>query len=180
MMRVDEHIPVWERPSSYAGHNPEGDYVVISQHRDSDALVRSNYTRIYTDVLAKAVELGQPAGIDIDPDLPNDRQWVYSFRASHWAVGWIEYVILRNAAPDDLVTYVGEIRAKLDDYPVYDEDHFSELEHTETQEYWSAMDLKERIAAIRDSKSDLSIFAARRDSLGDIDDNGSLYDWLRS
>jgi hypothetical protein len=177
-MRVDEHIPVWEQPSSYAGHSPVGDYVVVSQHRDSTALTRSNYTRIYADVIAKAIELGQPAGIDIDPELPNDQQWVYSFRASHWAVGWVEYVILRKAAPDDLVTYVGEIRAALDDYPVYDEDHFSNLEHEEAEEYWRGLDIKGRIEAIVESHAPVSIFAARRDYTP-ANDDGHLHEYLR-
>lgn len=175
-IKVDAKIPVWQQPSSYAGHSPNGDYVVYSRHRDSDGLERSNYDRILEDVLDKAIELGQPAGIDVDPNDTNEKQWVYTFRASHWAVGWVEYIILRKEAPDDLVTYVGEIREKLDNYPVYDEDHYSNLEHEEAAEYWSQLDVKERIAVIKDSGSEISIFAARRSSLPDSD---RIWDWIR-
>lgn len=174
-IRVDERLPIWERPRDYGGHSPDGDYIVYTQHRDSSALERSNYRRILEDVGKKAVELGQREGLLGDP-VEGETQWVYTFRAGHWAVGWVEYIILKQVCPDDLVIYVGEIRARLADYPVYDEDDFSNLEHEEVCEYWSGLDLKGRIEAIKDSHADLSIFAARHDS---VPDDSHLYDWLR-
>jgi hypothetical protein len=175
-MIVDEHIARWEQPSSYAGHNPVGDYIVYAQHRDSGSVDRSNYARILEDVVTKAIEHGQRPGIEKDP-IAGETQWVYTFRASHWAVGWVEYIILKQVCPDELVTLVGEIRANLADYPVYDEDHLSTLEFNEATEYWAELDVKERLAVIKDSGARISRFAARR---SELPDNDQIFEWVRS
>lgn len=178
-MIIDEHIPRWSDPGSYAGHNPEGSYIVAQQHRDSNTIVRSNYERIFADVLAKARELGQAEGAEQSPPDPKDgKAWrLYAFRASHWAVGWIDYIILTQNAPDALVIQVAEIYERLNDYPVYDEDHLSTLEYNEAAEYWAGLDVKERLAVIADSHAQISRFAARR---SELPDNDRVFDWVRS
>ena len=50
---------------------------------------------------------------------------------------------------------------KLDDYPVLDEDHYSELEWYEAQEYWDQSSLRDRIEMC--VSAGLSGFAARRE-----------------
>ena len=177
-MYVSEKLPRWEHPSSYAGHSPDGDYMICGQSRDSDALERSNYERIFQDLVKKARELGQPEGLETDYH-DDPKQYVYDWRAHHWAVGWVEQVILKASAPEELIKMAEEIRDALDGYPVYDESHFSELEWTECEEYWNRCSVKERIEIIKESGSSASIFAARRDYSGIEDDNGSIHDWLR-
>ncbi len=86
----------WEHPDSYAGFSPDGDYILVTKHRDSGTLDRSNYTRIYADMDALADSFPEPTDGD---EYRTD--WVYSWRASHWAVGWVEYVMLRQDAPVD-------------------------------------------------------------------------------
>lgn len=151
----------WEHPSDYGGYSPEGHYVIAVQTRGSDALERSNYECIFKDLGA----------VRDDRDAP-----VHDFRASHWACGWVEYIIVRSDAPQKTLDQAAETIAALSDYPVYNEDHFSELEWTESEEYWAGMSIGERIGYLRDSG--LSIFAARSDGIPQ-DDDGTLYEMLR-
>ena len=60
-MNAIEHLPefAWKTPQHYAGFSPIGDYVLCTQHRDSDALSRSNWIRICEDFGAEAYD-GKP------------------------------------------------------------------------------------------------------------------------
>ncbi len=176
-MYQSESLTRWKHPDSYAGHDPIGDYQVCGQSRDSDALERSNYVRIFQDMLKKAIELGQPEGLQSDYLEDEPKQWVYDFRAHHWAVGWVEQVILRASAPEELIKFLEEIRDALADYPVYDESHFSELEYEEANEYWASCPVKERYELIKEWAPEVSIFAARHASVPSND--GRLDEILR-
>ena len=167
-----QHLDQWERPSYYGGFNPVGDYVIYGQHRDSNALTRSNYQRIFEDLIAYAEKLGcQNNGIDGEEE---ESDMVYDFRASHWAVGWCETILICNNAPQALIDYADEINAAMSDYPVYDESHYSELEWDEVQTYWESLAISERVEYIRDGGG--NIFAARLDYLSEnADPSGSVF-----
>lgn len=168
----------WKHPESYGGHSPVGDYTIVGQHRDSDALARSNYKRIFEDLVKKAIELGQPVDAYTDNQDDEPKQYVYDFNMGHWAVGWVEEVIIRASAPEALIRYAEGIHEALQDYPVYDEEHFSELEHEESSTYWAGMSVRERYDIIKKHGPEASIFAARRDYIPD--NNGGIDDYLRS
>ena len=162
----------WKHPRDYGGFSPDGDYVICTQNRDSSALDRSNYRRIYADLGAQAFD----GGYDVDPET---RPAVYDWRAGHWACGWVEYLCVRHDAPEAVLIQAAEIVSALSDYPVYDESDFSELEYDEACEYWESMSVRERAEMIRDTRCGASMFAARRPELPQ-DDNGSLMESLRS
>lgn len=90
----------------------EGWFIALSQHRDSDALDRSNWTAITDDMFTR---FGDDVAIE---------------RMNHWAVGWVEYLLVKPSTPavDAALTW----KAKLADYPVADEDAYSLLEDSET------------------------------------------------
>ena len=132
---------------AYRTHAP-----VLGQHRDSEALERSNYTVVSTDLLGRfgsKVSAHAPAceavGTDWDAlpcDCPPDVV-VETFR--HWAVGWTESLLVRVDAhrvrPTDLLEPTEawleavEWLEALEAYPVADEDHYSQLELDEACEY---------------------------------------------
>lgn len=105
----------------------------IGQHRDSDALDRSNYRRILED-MTKA----HP-----DEDMgDNVLEWVADFRAGDWAYGWREQIIVRvlydaeeDITPDNITQAFRKImeiyEGLRNDYPIYDEEDYSELEYEE-------------------------------------------------
>lgn len=97
-------------------------------NRDSDTLTRSNFEEQNKE-LEKIEAAAQPASEDAEYlDL-------YSVvRFNHWACGWVEHVLVR---PDSRAAeYVTELAAQLADYPVVNEDAFSELEWNDAAESW--------------------------------------------
>lgn len=117
------------RPDHYFGSWPgtEGFLLTLAMHRDSDALDRSNFEVAQTRLAEVAATL--PA--DDEPDMG----WVTIHRASHWAVGWIEYIWVADT-PKLAEAALAMLNA-LEQYPVLDEMHLSELESTELAEVLS-------------------------------------------
>lgn len=165
-------LAIWETPPDYAGFDPVGHILVASQHRDSDALTRSNYRCAFARLI-------KAAGLEnhIDPDVAEAP--VYDWRAGHWAVGWVEYLMVRPDAPQAVLDEAQAIADELADYPALDEDDWPTLECEEVCRYWSIMSVRHRAEVIRETHCGASIFAARRDELPQ-DDSGALYDWLRA
>jgi hypothetical protein len=156
----------WAHPSDYGGYSPNGEYVITSQSRDSDSLSRSNYERIFEDLK------------ELNPkDWTGGNAPVYDFRAGHWACGWVEYLMVKDNAPDNILIISAEILCALSDYPVYDETHWSELEYNEAGDYWASLNVRDRAELIKETGCGASIFAARYDYLPQ-DDNGSLMESL--
>ena len=85
-------------------------YIVTGQHRDSDALTRSNFRVIHKDLLAR---FGEEA--------------VTVERARNWLVGWSEALLVNPKMPD-AVQAVIDWRERLDGYPVADDEDWSALE----------------------------------------------------
>lgn len=154
----------WETAYSYSGFDPVGDVLVLSMHRDSDVLARSNWA-VGGDLLRDAADASGA------PDS------VYDWRAGHWAVGWVDYLMVKRDAPESVLEAAAEILESLADYPALSDDHWSDLEWTEAADYWAGLSVRDRCHMIRDSGSDASLFAARRDLIPH--DNGAVLEALR-
>src|SRR3989442_2963837 len=102
----------YDDASKYIGERLDG-YFVYSKHRDSDALARSNYECILQDL----------------QKLDLDHVEEHSF--NHWAVGYVDQIVLVADASEAVIRRAEDILTKLADYPVFDEQHWSELEHKE-------------------------------------------------
>lgn len=152
----------WERPDNYGGFSPDGDYVILTRNRDSNVLDACNWEAAYRDMNPDEGESDHPA--------------VYTFRANHWAVGWVDYLMVRADAPEATRIKAGEIIAALGDYGILDEDLYSIRKYDAIVEYWAQSFMTERIEYL--FYAGLSIFAARRDELPE-DPHGRLFDRLR-
>lgn len=128
--------------SAYFGES--GDWLIAcSIHRDSDCLSRSNFEVMQSTLNA----------------LPSVKNWegenhpVSVERFSHWAVGWIDYLAIHpNCA--EAIAEAEKMRARIEDYPVLDETHFSNMEMEEANQVWrDCYSAKERIAYIREHGS---------------------------
>ena len=151
-----QHLKLWTMPESYFGETWPGYYVFLSQHRDSDSLTRSNFECAIA-ALSKVSE---------------DFEIV---RESHWAVGWVEWIAIHQDDSEAL-RLADKMQAKLNDYPVLNEDHWSELEWNEAQNFWERLSIRDRAELC--AEAGLSIFAARRPWIPE-GDNGSIYERLR-
>lgn len=128
--------------SAYWGDN--GDWLIASaMHRDSDCLTCSNFR-----CFEKALKA-----------LPEFKAWDGEFSPvtieefNHWAVGWVQYLIIHPSFTAG-VALAESIRAKLEEYPVLDDEDFSNIETEEANETWkNCYDANERIKYIRDHKS---------------------------
>jgi len=103
------------------------------QNRDSDCLQRSNWHSMLK-------ELG------------GEGKSVQIINCSHWACGWLEYLIVKPGTTKE--KRVQELRDSLEGYPVLDESHYSELEQEEATQTWqNCYDKKERLEYIRENRS---------------------------
>lgn len=176
----------WTKPKHYVGFNPVGDFVVMTQHRDSDSVERCNFEVVQQTlraiVVARAFEDPPEEPLyDAFPSRegalsPRSSGWVYSFSATHCMVGWVEYLMVREDAPESLRRAAGDMLLKLDDYPVLDEDALFTIEFEEACEFWKSMSVRDRVDMLEGTG--ISVFAARRDELP-YDDSGYLMERLR-
>lgn len=155
-----EHLKRWTLPSCYFGAQWPEYYVFLGKTRDSDVLTRANF-----DAGLKAI-----GGEQTDPEKEDPRDegcalaLVKVVRENHWAVGWVEWIAIHESATDAL-TIADKIAGSLEDYPVVDENLWSEYEYDEANETWrNCFDPKERVAYIRKHRSQFE-FRDYRDML---------------
>lgn len=123
-------LKLWTMPDHYMGNVWPGYYSSgVGQSRDSDALERSNF-----ECMLKA--------------LGGETDTVMVIRESHWAVGWVEWIAVHQ--DDGKALHIADkIRVELDDYPVVDEEHYSELEQRDADDLWSVFSVKDRLEHVR-------------------------------
>lgn len=146
----------WTMPDSYWGAEWPDYFIFLSQHRDSDALSRSNF------------ECGLEA-------LGGESETVQVVRERHWAVGFVEWIAIHES-DERALELAEEILCGLSDYPVLNEEHFYALEYSEAEQYWESMSVRERMDYCE--RAEISIFSARRDYLPE-DSSGFLLELLR-
>ena len=107
----------------------------LSRNRDSDCLERSNFRSALKAIGGESEIEG---GVQV-------------VREGHWAVGWIEWIAI-PPGPSVALSKAIEIGESLEQYPVVDEEDFSELENADADEVWkSCYDKEDRVRYIRDN-----------------------------
>jgi len=163
---MSDKLERWTTPQDYCGFNPVGHFLLYSRNRDSSILENCNYSAIMRELLAVASS---------EPEPESGENWVYDFRASHWAVGWVEYILIRPDAPKSVINEAESIACALSGYPVFSDDEYSDAQYTEIYHYWERIGTRERLEWCRDGGE--SIFAARR---SDEIPEGAFYCLLES
>ena len=51
----------------------------------------------------------------IEGDERSEFDWVYDFRAGHWACGWVEYILVRKDAPQSVIDAAIEVIGSMED-----------------------------------------------------------------
>ena len=145
-MKID--MPKWERASNYMGDDLSDCYMVIGHSRDSGLVAESNW-EVALDRLFEKTDDG--AVIETDD--------IFIGRFGHWALGWIEGVLVRETADEETLDKCNELYLSLMRYAVLDDDHFCQKESAYAQELWEDLSIEERVGLCQDVK--ISIFAAR-------------------
>jgi hypothetical protein len=129
-----KYLRLWTLPDNYAGTIWPNYYSAgFGQSRDSDALERSNFETAW-----KALQ---------------KFEGVERVRESHWAVGWVEWIAI---PADDFAALkvADEMKGRVKDYPVLDDEHFSQLEQDEADLVWkNCYNAGERVKYIRAHRS---------------------------
>jgi hypothetical protein len=152
-MYTPKKLTLWQHPESYYGAAWPDYYVFLSQSRDSDALTRSNFGY----------------GLKL---LGGESESVQVIRERHWACGWIEWIGIEKSDFKAL-EIADKIMMDLESYPVLNEDHFSEIEYSESENYWQQLPINYRVELCQDAN--ISIFAARHDYIP-MQDNGYIFE----
>lgn len=148
----------WTRPDSFMAMDSGWQYsskcfVFLGRNRDSDLLTESNFE-------CALHELG------------GESDTVKVIRERHWAVGWIEWIAIHES-DNKALERAREMIDSLNDYPVLNEDDFTQREWDAAQEYWESLDLSDRVDLCQESG--ISIFSARCESIPP-QDNGYIYE----
>jgi hypothetical protein len=132
----------------------------IGTNRDADCLTRSNWDSMI-------------ATLEHETDDDETETWEeHSF--NHWGPGWFSIVIVKpGSVAESLVT---EMARALEDYPVLDDELFSQYETDEAELAWTNLSLHERFDLCQEA-SGVSIFAARHD-YPPSDDQGYIQERL--
>lgn len=107
----------WERAENYSGEDYSQFYTGPTRHRDSNELDNSNFE-------AALKELG------------GESPSVVVAHSGHWAVGWVEQILVHPRAKKKCLI-LADIKRRLEEYPVLNEDDYSEREADALTEYVS-------------------------------------------
>ena len=134
MTRIESTLANWTG-REYIGKRWDDYYIIYTHHRDSGIIDESNWRSIIKHL--------------------DDNNIAYeNVRFSHWGVGWIEQLLVKD--DDAEAIRAGEdIQTQLRDYPLFNEDDYSELECEEVGK------LVERI----------------REEINNLDDDEQLTTW---
>jgi hypothetical protein len=140
MQKYKDWAPTqFDRAGAFLDERDDWFVAPVIQTRDSGALERSNFA-VFLNLIG-----GESETIEIH-------------KFGHWGPGWFE-IILISPENKEAVKAGNEISEKVQDYPILDEDDFSEREFEDACEYWENMSLRDRIYYC--DRAGLSIFAAR-------------------
>ena len=106
----------WVWPECYMGAKWPEYYGAGGRSRDSDALERANFD-------AMLALLG------------GESETVLVVREFHWAVGWVEWIAVHES-DEAALRAADRAKARLEDYPVLDEERWSQYEDEECSEVW--------------------------------------------
>ena len=123
----------WVRPSNYVGKDWDNYFRLVSLNRDSDPIERVNFETA-RKILSKWE--GEEVSATLPGDIPCQEIQVTIASANHWAVGWVETLLIHKDASEDALAEAAEIICSLADYPCLDDEKLSDLEGEEAKVTW--------------------------------------------
>lgn len=154
MEKYREYQPTWfDRKGAFLDDDRQDWFVLpVIRTRDSGPLEESNFSTAL-DIVG-----GEGDNVEVH-------------RFGHWGPGWFEIIII-----NPILEQLGQkIEDSLENYPVLDDDDYSEREWDYATESWNSLTIGERVELCK--KYRCNIFKARHDYLPD-DDSGGLYQHL--
>lgn len=126
MTYIPQHLSRWKLPQHYFGANWNGYFIApVSRNRDSDALAESNFAEQWRAL--------KPHSADV-PDADESSPTIV--RESHFLCGWVEWVAIHQSN-EAALREADKIAERLENYPVLNEEDWSNREEEEAQAVWS-------------------------------------------
>lgn len=190
-MKTFSCLQLWKRPANYGGATWYDYFGTVGQNRDSGTLERSNFRSFLAGLKVKAAELGDAEVPNPDFGAVADRdgygphgelvsdETIRAFtvvRASHWAVGWVEWIAVHKDAHPALLEWCDGVLAALQDYPCVNDSDLSELENEEYGQNWEQSGARE-LRRVLAKEFDLCDAAADAIDEADVD---TLRTWFES
>lgn len=125
----------WTLPESYFGETWDGYLIApVGRNRDSELLTESNWQAQLKTLEATLDPVSDPWQI---------------VRENHWACGWIEWVAI-NPDASETIAAMEKLADRLAQYPVLNEDDWSEREYESAKQSfdrWSLREIADQIGA---------------------------------
>lgn len=130
-MTKEYELKPYTRPTCYFGKTWEGWLVGLGRHSNSDLLTNVNFDVFLEQVL----QAHDPEISILEPDMSHDGKAmeissVYVALERHSLCGWVEWIAI-HPSDTGAVAKAHELMEKLNQYPVLDEDRWSEREAEE-------------------------------------------------
>jgi hypothetical protein len=167
------------RPDSYVGRQWDGYVPFLFLTGQSDLVEQHNYKVIKDELSDYMSDV-----VRVDED-KNEFMALEEAKCKHWACGFLDYLLLSQDAPEDLVIKVADIISALEDYHIYYEEGFYQFEEEKIAEAWENMSVRDRKDILVKAKFEQKdIEKLSEDDNGyyeasNIDDSGILRDYLR-
>jgi hypothetical protein len=163
-----QHLTPYKTPANYIGADWFGYYDVTGRHRDSDTLTNCNHgywLEFLTKLLGPADTVvgkePEPVGRSTFGDEKSDDIYNWTVcRESHCMVGWVEIIRVSELVGEEKLQAIDDQLHRLDGYPIFDEDAFSEAEQKEYENCWyncgAAQDFRREVrkAFLEDNQED--------------------------
>lgn len=148
-------MKLYERPDSYCGPEYYGCYPFIGRSRDSRLVESSNWKGITEELKKKfgpeqCGEYGNDGFCGAKKVTEAGKPTWFIIRDSHWAVGWVETLYIHQDAKE-IVAWAEAVEKRLEGYPIYNEDLYSEMEMEEKAKFWQNCDKDERVALLKEA-----------------------------
>jgi hypothetical protein len=139
-----KHLTPYTKPDNYIGASWFGYYDVAGRNRDSDVLTESNHScwlEFLTKLLGAADTVigkeSEPVGRSTFGDETNDDIYNWTVcKESHCMVGWVEIIRVSELVGPEKLKAIDDQLQRLDNYPIFDDDKFSEAELKEYENCW--------------------------------------------
>lgn len=146
-----KRLKLWETsPDPWFGKPWRGWYVGLGRTRNSGLLANSNFECFLTAV--REASAGKTVNDSANAPRYESCDWsdtpaVYAVSEPHWACGWVEWIAIHES-DDAALEKAEELMNGLENYPILDEEHHSNMEFEAEEAAWNSWvcaDLIERL-----------------------------------
>lgn len=179
---INKKFTPWQdnRPSDYAGMQWDGYIPFMFSHGQSHSIEKHNYETA-KECLKKWFTEESPVN---ETNRDDCVYFLEEAKNNHWACGYLNYLLLSQNAPEELVIAVARILDTIDDNAILDSDKYSEWEYEAICKLWnediSERDKTDMLKKCKFTDEEIAEYVNKPyDDVSNFEDSGFLFDYLR-